>query len=353
MSQSGLVKKASGGVENRDQRVESLLKRGNYQFVLHDKEPLSNIDLKASAENPARINRKIEQDRVIQYGCAMIDGAVFPPLVLLRRDQAKLLVATGMHRIRAAQEAKIDTFDSYIVTETDQYRCDLLIRLLNGLEGRGDTIKEQLWHVISLHEQYSRIPLTQLANEFSISKQTVTNAWNEHQGIRRGSRLGFDFEKTQKQPQSVIVRLNQIPSDLVYMKAAEFVVHYDVVAREVEELVQALKDVRHQGEGAEIGIIKKFHDAADEKQRRAKSRIGRTNPTACTLFISKVRSVNKQARRGIEHLHLSAISDYDDAHAVIDDGIEHLIKIKAELERIQRLAGSASSGLPLAASASS
>lgn len=340
---------------SKDQKTESLLKRGQYKFAYHEREPFENIDLKASEDNPARLKRKIDQLTVTQYGCAMLENAVFPAIVLLKQDQAKHLVATGMHRIRAAQEIDRDSFDAYIVTEPDQFRCDLLIRLLNGIEGRGDTVKEQLWHAISLHEMYPRHSLDELAIAFNLAKQTVRNAWHEFQGIKRSSRLGFDLEGAQKQPQNVIVILNQIPSDLVYVKAAEFVVHYDLTARDVEDMVRELKEVRNRGEGAEIEVIKKHHDIADERRRKAKARVGRTSPTACTRFIGQCRSINRQVRKGIEHLHLSALSNYDDAITVVDDWIDNAQKVKAELERIRRISSGnpsfQNSGLPMAAAA--
>lgn len=334
---------------SRDQRVESLLKRGNYRNAYQDKVLFSDIDFKASEENPARINRKINDDDVVKYGFAMMEGAVFPGIVLLKQDRAKHLVATGMHRCKAAIEVKRDWFDAYIVTEPDQFRCDLLIRLLNGIEGRGDTVKDQLRHVISLHEKYSKHSLNELALAFNLSKGAVMNAWQAHKGIQRASRLGFDFEGSQKQPQMSIIALDQIVSDLVYVKAAEFIVHYEIPGREVEDLVRDLKNVRSKGESAEIQTITKWHDEADEKQRRAKSRIGKTSPTACTRFIGKCRGINKQMRKGIEHLHLSALGDVRDALTVVEDSIDNLEKVKAELERIERISGGSRSGLPMAA----
>lgn len=322
----------------RDARVESLLKRLGYKNVYAEREPFSNIDLKASEANPARLKRKIDDLTVTKYACAMLDGAVFPAVVLLRQDGGKHLVATGMHRIKAAMEIKRDVFDAYIITEPDQYRFDLLIRLLNGVEGRGDTIKEQLWHVISLHEKYDKHSLTELAKIFDLAKQTVQSAWSEYKGVLRASRLGFDFEGTQKQPQNTIIALDRIGTDLVYTKAAEFVVHFDVPGRDVEQLVQELKAVHHKGESEEIAIIKKYHDIAAERLRRSKTKI-KTPSTACTRLIGRCRSVNKEIRRGIEQLHLVALGDYRDAVVTLEDLIDNLGKVKAEIERIERLSG--------------
>jgi hypothetical protein len=221
--------------------------------------------------------------------------------------------------------------------------------LLNSVEGQGDTQKEQLKHVISLHEIYNRDSLPQLAKMFHLNENTVLNAWNEHLGIQRLSRLGFDFEG--KQPQNTIIALGRIPTDLVLMKAAEFVAHYDVTGRDTEDLVKQLKGVRAKGESAEIEVIQKHHDKAEETRRKNKSRTRKTGATACTRFFGTVRSINRKVQGGIEHLYLTALPDVDDAITVAEDNIEHMTKIKEELYRIKRLhaASHGGSGMPIAA----
>lgn len=338
-----------------DPRVEALFKRGNYKFEYKTKIPFADIDLAASKVNPARLNRKIDEGTVLQYACAMDEGAVFPGIVCLRQDRAKHIVGTGMHRIEAAKVKKTpqDWFDGYLVNEPDQFRCDALIRLLNSVEGRGDTIKDQIRHVISLHETYPKHSLAELAMMWNLARNTVTNAWNEHQGIQRASRLGFDFEGSQKQPQNTIVALNSIPSDLVYVKAAEFVVNFDVPGSEVTEIVKELKDIRSKGEGAEIAVVKKHHDVADERNLRSKLRSGKTKSTECVKFIGKCKALSRQVRKGIEHLHLTALgsANYSDAIVQLEDTMDNLAKVKAEIERIQRMSGGGGggSGMPIAA----
>jgi hypothetical protein len=339
----------------RDQKTENEMKQGGYKFKYVEKLPFNEIDLKASEENPARLRRKIDDFVVTQYGCAMLEGpeacAAFPAIVVFVVDRAKHLVGTGMHRIKAKQEAfanKQDWFDAYLVNEPDQYRQELLLRLLNSLEGVRDTKRDQLYHLVSLHEKYPGHSLAELAKQFHIPPNTVVAFWNEQQGIKRATRLGFDFEN--KQTQSTIIALNQVNSDLVYMKAAELVSHFEVKGRTVEEMVREIKSVKAKGQDAEFAVVKKYHDQAEEAHRRARSRTGKTSPTQATKLVGTCRSLNRLAGKGVEHLHLSALTHPRDALNVIEDALEQLGKVKAELERIMRMTVvGGTSGYPIAA----
>lgn len=328
--------------------VEALLKQGNYKYRYVDKLPFSDIDLKASEENPARLRRKIDDFVVTQYGLAMLEGAVFPAIVVFTRDQAKHLVGTGMHRIKASLECNKDWHDAYIVNEPDQYRQELLLRLLNGIEGVRDTKKEQIYHMIATHEKFPKHTIGELAKQFHIPHNTALSAWNEHQGIKRASRLGFDFEG--KQPQSTIIAINQIGSDIIYHKAAELVHYFEVKARTVDDMVREIRAVKAKGQDAEMAVVKRYHDQAEEAAKRAKSRVGKTSPTAATRFIGRCRGINTAASKGVEHLHLSALVNPQDSLNVLLDAIDHLNKVKAEFERIIRMTGGgSSSGYPRAA----
>jgi hypothetical protein len=309
-----------------------------------------DIDLKASEENPARLRRKIDDLLVNQYGLAMLEGSVFPAIVVFAVDQAKYIVGTGMHRIKAAQDCKTDWFDAYIVTEPDQYRQELLLRLLNGIEGKRDTRQETLYHICAIHEKYPTHSRDELAKQFNIPSATVNNFWNSQQGIKRASRLGFDFDND-KQPQATIVALNQIASDTVFQKGCELVHYFDVKARAVEELVRDIKAVKTKGQNAEMEVVKKYHDQAEEAARRAKSRVGKTSPTAATRFIGRCRGINTASSKGVEHLHLSALVNPRDSLNVVLDSIDNLNKVKAEFERIIRMSGGSvkTSGLAQAA----
>lgn len=322
----------------KDPKVEHFLDRGQWNWEYVPFVDFKVIDIKASDENPARLHRKIDMDRVTQYGCEMLDGVEFPAIVLLRQDNDGHLVATGMHRLRAGQEAKRSGLDAYLVTEPDQFRCEVLTRQLNTIEGVGDPIRQQILHVLYLHEHFPKHSLTELAKSFGLKPDAVLRASAEQIGLRRAQRFGFDFESPRsRQPQGTIIALNTIPTDHVYMKAAQFAAHHAPTAREVDELVKEMKKVRSGGDAAEIEVVVRAEEAAEKKKQRAKAAHGRTPPTHGNRLVGRCKMVNNQIRDGIERLHLSALADPDGAIVVFEDLIDGLKSVIVEIERIVRL----------------
>jgi hypothetical protein len=129
----------------KDPKTENFLTRGSWNWQYHAKIDFSKIDLKHSQENPARLARKLDEDRVVHYAIEMQNGVEFPAIVLLHpssNDSFPYEVATGMHRLEAACYADIRALDAYVVTEAEPYRREVLIRQLNTIEGHGVTIRE-------------------------------------------------------------------------------------------------------------------------------------------------------------------------------------------------------------------
>lgn len=70
----------------KDQKTEQFLEQGGYHYEYHPHVDFSEIDLKASYENPARLLRRVDEDRAISYALAMEEGTEFPAIVLLTHD---------------------------------------------------------------------------------------------------------------------------------------------------------------------------------------------------------------------------------------------------------------------------
>src|SRR5215475_4784303 len=131
-----------------DPKTEQYLTQGAWKWKLHKQVPFTDIDLKASYDNPSRMLTRIDDERVQAYGLAMESGVEFPAIVLLVLDPAKssfkYLIATGVHRVSAADLCGLTAFDAYVVTEPDEYRHELLIRQLNTIEGNGISIRDRI-----------------------------------------------------------------------------------------------------------------------------------------------------------------------------------------------------------------
>ena len=174
----------------KDLKTEQFLENGKYSWEYRAKVMFAEIDLKASSDNPARSHRKIDDDRVIQYGMAMEQGVDFPAPVFIVKDnpgkgEPGLLVATGMHRIGAMRLVDKTQTDGYVVNELDSYRRDALIFSINNIEGKAPSQTEQILAILDLHERYPEISLARLAKEWHIKPTAVQNGAKLRRGITR------------------------------------------------------------------------------------------------------------------------------------------------------------------------
>lgn len=319
-----------------DPKTENYLTSSQYSWE-RVMVPFAEIDMKASKENPARLTRHINEEVVFEYALAMEAGVPFPAIVLLRLDPGarfKYIVATGMHRISAAQEVKIDKFDAYIVTEPDQYRRDVLVRQLNMLEGQNMTLRDKLAQVLQLHDMYPAKSLNMLAQEWHLKPSTVHNAAKEQRAGARARKFNYDFVKA-KVHQKVVMALDGIHSDKVFERACQFVIQNAPSSSEVDSMVGEIKKIRD--EQAAIDIVGQYAKASTDALVHQQAKNGRISPAAATRLISSCRTVNRMIDKGIEQLHLSTLTKPDHAIIVVQELITALKRVASELERIQRI----------------
>jgi hypothetical protein len=322
----------------RDQKTEQFLDQGGYRYEYHPHVDFSEIDLKASYENPARLLRRVDEDRAISYALAMEEGTEFPAIVLLTYDggtpPAHYLIATGVHRTEAALLAKRTDFDAYVVTEADVYRRESLIRRLNTIEGQGVSIRDRILQVLQLHETYQDRSLRQLAKDWNLKDGQVKAAWAEQQAMIRGRRFGFDFAKV-KLSRSSIVALHGIQNDVVFGKAAQFAVLTGASTAEVDELCKEVKKTRDETSG--LAAVERATQDAAARKMQVQAKHGRISPAPATKFFATIRTLNNLADKGIEQLYLSAYSRQDLGRLLCESTIDLLKRIIAELDRIKRL----------------
>jgi ParB-like nuclease domain len=197
--------------------TEQILNRGHWSWdYLPEIEIESDIDWKVSIENPARLDRSIDNPRMMTMAEAMVDGVEFPAIVVLKLDplgsKKKYLIATGVHRIAAAKYLELKKFDAYVVTEPDTYRAELLIRQLNTIEGQGVRVRERIIQVLHLRKAYPDRSLHSMCKEWHLKDSYVRLIMSEKEGKDRARELGYDITNTKVSNKQIGV-LNQIHSN--------------------------------------------------------------------------------------------------------------------------------------------
>jgi len=328
----------------KDPRTEAFLDRGQWHWTYVPKVPFIDIDIAYSAENPARLHRKIDDDRVMQYAEEMEAGIEFPAIVLVTpsvRDRVTYDVATGMHRLNAADMAQSKLpkhIDAYVVTEPDRYRREVLSLQLNTIEGKGDTQHDQVMHVIRLHQEYNR-SLVALCKEWHLKEHSVRTQMRAVHARKRAREVAdIELGKTRLSVTAQGTLHGSIQSDRVFKEAVTFIYNHRPGPAVIDDLCKAARE--HQRDEAKcLEVVRQYVQSAKERQDREKAKTARTHTGPAQAMISNAGRFNKQVSRGIDQLFLNSLtnSDKQKARAVIDDMVINAKRILTELDRIDRI----------------
>ena len=332
--------------ESREAKTEQYLKRGGYKWV-HIKIKIAEIDVKASEENPARTYRKTDTLRATEYGCAMLDGVIFPAIVVLNHEDPHdgmiYIVATGMHRLFGAIEAKFTEIDAYVVTEADHYRRDALTRMINAIEGQGMTLHEQIVQVLILKETYPSKTLTELAKNNNVKFHTLKTAFDEQKSRDRARPYNVDFDKL-KLPQKSIVALGTIKNEPAF-KSSIFVcndVGNGITSPEIREMVSEVNKSRD--ERSQLAVVARYRAAAENKLARAATKIHRIRPAKVNQLVYDVRRVQKHSLVPLDELHVDALEQRVEVKTLLIDHIEFIKRVVGEIERVERMSRPGAAG---------
>jgi len=326
----------------KDPKTEDFLTRGGWKWVYHKSLPFNQIDLKASLENPSRLVKNLDDERVLNYAISMEDGVDFNAIVLLNIDPAekrpfKWEIATGCHRASAMEMAKTKEIDAYLVTEADNYRREVLIRQINTIEGVAPSIPDTMRQICLLHQKYHK-PLAQLAREWHVKLANLQSYWNEELAIQRARKFGYDVNK-HKIARRALNHLLPIYSDVVFDKALQFVVNNSISTTEIDILAKELKKVRDEKSG--LDIIARYEKQQMDRRAKTQAKHGRVSPTGAIKLQKNCRTIVHQLEEGgIDKLHLSAAANPTMLKILVGETIEQLKKVHLELDRIERMSHS-------------
>jgi hypothetical protein len=338
----------------RDQKTENHLNTGNYNWQYHGGDrgalrrvQMTEIDMQLSRDNPARLLRRLNQDRACDYGVMMEAGIEFPAVVLLNHpaphDGMAWIVATGMHRLEGGLLAHRAEWDAYCVIEADDYRRDHLIRSLNRLEGEGDPMHVVLAHILHEHETFGK-PLTELAKSWHVKLPWLQNGATERRARLRARRLNYDVDRA-RIPATIMVALGSLQSDVIFEKAMETVATTPgVTTGSVRDMVSDVKKGR--SEAAQLEAVRKFTDQEQARVRAQRAQHGRATSVAIDRVMSDVRRLNNALSRPFEQLHVAALENKPDKLLLVDALLEKLKLLRAEIERREAMSKMPDGGTP-------
>lgn len=258
----------------RDQRTENYLQRGGYSFRFVAGYDLSRINLSAEAQNPARLGRRKDDDRIIKMAVAMLDNVDFPAIVVFANEDAPHdSLVTGLHRCHAAADAGFKSLDAYIVVEHDVYRRALLPRSINSIEGKSSTQGEDLAQIAELLRLFPEASQTDLAAAFGLKATLISDYLKLIEQEERARVLGVGEAWARISQQGLRMRLGRIINDNVFVMAVQVVDQMRLQGAAASDLIDAARKAR-----TEEAASKVLQDALRnyiEQQERAKAKYGK------------------------------------------------------------------------------
>lgn len=129
---------------------------------------LTQIDIKKSLRNNARLHKPLDDDNLLSCGIDMENGKPIHIIALRKIPGEELMVIIGgNHRVDQLKEHNITTATAYVVKCTDK-EFDLLTRRDNRISRLGQGKEEAIEHAIFMHEKYG-MTIVELCKLFSLS----------------------------------------------------------------------------------------------------------------------------------------------------------------------------------------
>lgn len=306
-----------------DPRTANWLSKHGYACRFTAGVPLNRIDMAEAEANPARLTKKLDEDRVLQYSLEMTGGTDFPAIVLLDpqivRGGAFSLI-TGRHRIEAALLAGFKTLDAYVVRETDPFRRELILRTINNLEGKAPSFSEKMAHLFELRRNYPDKSLRELAALFGMKQGTVNEYIRADNTYRRASALGV-AERVLRLPATVRADLDAIKNDNTFVATLKLLHRHYALLRgsPTKALLSDVRAANTEEKAAKVLAERETELSGVEEEQKTKG--SRTPRTAASTFMGRVRTLTKF--NAVEELHLEGLpaAELSREQRVVDDAI--------------------------------
>lgn len=263
--------------------------------------PLARIDQAAGLANQVR-HDPLHEEVVDRYTAAMLEGAVFPPIIVIDTDPAAPL--GGNHRVAAAIGAHRSTMAAYLVTGTDA----VLRRIRfedNARHGLPPSTAERIEHAVALLDD--GFTVGEAAGIVGIAAAKLTTAAAVRRADARAAQAGL--AGFQRLAEAVRYALSQLDNDIVFGEAAELTLTASLPIGHVRSLVRGCLAVDASEALRLIGA------EAEDHQQRVKERAGNVRSSSRT---ARARLDNALAEiRALDPVDVYDTCPNDDVRAVL------------------------------------
>lgn len=204
----------------------------------------SQIDLKESSFNGARLGDTIIESLVDDYAQGMLNGDTFPSPVVYRKKDGKYIVTSGNQRthgikklITSGDLPKDPTIEVYLLNTSDQMLLEAIARAANVSHGCRATSTERLAHAVHMVTKYG-MKSSDAALLYMVSDSNINHNIRAEK-IRRD--LGKQNIDVSSLPNSTIEPLRKLEKDNgSFTKVGTLVAQHKPTAERVRQMVSRI-----------------------------------------------------------------------------------------------------------------
>lgn len=301
----------------RQADVEAWLTSLGATWEFHPDLAITKIDQAAGLANQVR-HDPLHEEVVDRYAAAMVEGAVFPPIIATLDGHQPL---GGNHRIAAAQRARRVTLAAYLVDATPQ----VLRRIRfedNARHGLPPSPAERVEHAVAL--MADGMSQREAAAIVGIPQPKLSIAASALEATRRATDAGIDgFARL---PEAVRYELGRLDHDAVFAAGARLALDTGVPVGTLRPLVAAAIGAEPTEALRLIGA--EHEDLAD----RARDRAGNVRSSSRT---PRARLDSAMAEiRSLVPIDIYDTCPNDDVRAVLAQRILDTHKVLAEAHKL-------------------
>jgi hypothetical protein len=209
----------------------------------YGKVKLSDIDIKTSHQNQARVESALLPEKVEEYRLDMDRELQFPAVVVYRTDKVKKVVTIDGNNRVAAHELRGDAYVfAYTVVNATPELVKVLTYTANVAHGVPTSEEERQFQAVELLQDGRNQEW--VARALHLSVNAVKTAWALSKADRRAKQQDFSFRSWMLLPTTTRLRLGSVSTDEGFKALTKFVITVKANSVEVNDLVTKINEDR-------------------------------------------------------------------------------------------------------------
>lgn len=258
--------------------------------------PVSEIDLKQSENQSGRIGDRLNREVVAEYAESMLNGDVFPAILIGERDGKKIVIS-GNHRIHAAVDSMRENVAAYVLLEYDEMVWSTLARTCNSTLGWKPSRPELLIQARFLIDK-TGCSAKDAAKLMHISKQVLEKSIRASKLREMLSAVNIPAGNLSDSQADCLARLSAINKRVAYELARVVVAAKKTMGQgTIDEIVKDIRSCDSEAEMLErVEAVKRLRSAVEKPPHRL------MNLPKRALFLgalSRLRGLLGQAELGL------------------------------------------------------